>query len=199
MDIKVAGVRIDDNIEITVNMPLISTLVSSMKKYWSLTKVLESELLDFYKQKNFSDVKLNFNPQNISGIPYLSVTGSVADTGDVGVVGRGNRPNGLITPMRPMSIEAVCGKSPIDNTGKLYGVVANRIAKAVHKAMGSWCDVTMVTFRDRSLDDPAYVLVSLDAVNSVDFEAKIRKIIEKQLAQTPSLTKEFIIQGITSW
>lgn len=199
MDIKVAGVRIGDDIEVTVNMPLISTLVSSMDEYWELTKTLESELLDYYKKNKFSDIKLNFNPQNVSGIPYLSVTGSVADTGDVGVVGRGNRPNGLITPMRPMSIEAVCGKSPIDNTGKLYGIAATRISEAIYKAIGCWSHVTIVTFRDRPLEDPAYVLISLDAMDSVNIESQVRPIVEQELAKVPDLTKELIINGIVSW
>lgn len=199
MDIKVAGVRIDSDIEVTVNMPLISNLVPSMDEYWKLTKILEVELLDFYKKNDFSDIKLNFNPQNVSGIPYLSVTGSVADTGDVGVVGRGNRPNGLITPMRPMSIEAVCGKSPIDSTGKLYGIAATRIAEAVHKATDCCVNVTIVTFRDRPLEDPAYVLISADATDSNNFESKIKPIVEQQLAKVPELTKELIIQGVVSW
>lgn len=199
MDIKVAGVRIENDIEVTVNMPLISNLVSSMDEYWELTKILEAELLDFYKKNDFSDIKLNFNPQNVSGIPYLSVTGSIADTGDVGVVGRGNRPNGLITPMRPMSIEAVCGKSPIDNTGKLYGIAATRISEAIYKATGYWSDITIVTFRDRPLEDPAYVLVSLNAEDSTDIESKVRPIIEQQLSQVPNLTEELIFQGIISW
>ncbi len=201
VDIKVAGVRIDDDLEITVNIPFIAPLVSSMDQYRELTKLLASDLRKFLDDGGYKDARLTFNPQDVSGLPYLSVTGSVADTGDVGVVGRGNRPNGLITPMRPMSIEAVSGKSPIDNTGKMYGVLANRIAKTVYEETGYWNDVTIVTFRDRALDNPAYVLLSLDAkeedVESVEIE--VRPIIEKCLAETPNLTKELIFKGIVSW
>jgi S-adenosylmethionine synthetase len=62
---------------------------------------------------------------------YLTVTGLSAEAGDDGQVGRGNRVNGLITPYRPMSLEAAAGKNPITHVGKLYGVMADRIAQAV--------------------------------------------------------------------
>ncbi|MHA1487030.1 MAG: methionine adenosyltransferase, partial [Promethearchaeota archaeon] len=55
-------------------------------------------------------------------ILYLTITGTSAEAGDDGEVGRGNRSNGLITPCRPMSLEAVCGKNPINHVGKLYNV-----------------------------------------------------------------------------
>jgi S-adenosylmethionine synthetase len=51
--------------------------------------------------------------------------------GDDGQVGRGNRVNGLITPGRLMSLEAAAGKNPLSHVGKIYNVLANRIARAV--------------------------------------------------------------------
>jgi S-adenosylmethionine synthetase len=62
---------------------------------------------------------------------YLTVTGTSAEAGDDGQVGRGNRVNGLITPYRPMSLEAAAGKNPVTHVGKLYNVMANRVAEAV--------------------------------------------------------------------
>src|SRR5690606_40191772 len=59
---------------------------------------------------------------------YLTVTGTSAESGDYGQVGRGNRANGLITPHRPMSLEAVAGKNPVTHVGKLYNLLASRIA-----------------------------------------------------------------------
>lgn len=199
MDIKVAGVRMDDEIVLTVNMPFISTKVSSMEEYRELTEHMKQELRGFYNESGFEDMRLDFNPQDVSGLPYLSVTGSVADTGDVGVVGRGNRANGLITPMRPMSIEAVSGKSPIDNTGKMYGVMANRISSDIHEATGDWNNTTIVTFRDRPLDDPANVLIALDAAVSPANAAEIKSIVDRRLSQVPKLTGEFILRGVVSW
>ena len=53
---------------------------------------------------------------------YLTVTGTSAEGGDDGQVGRGNRVNGLITPYRPMSLEAAAGKNPVTHVGKLYNL-----------------------------------------------------------------------------
>lgn len=59
---------------------------------------------------------------------YLTVTGLSAESGDDGQVGRGNRVNGLIAPYRPMSLEAAAGKNPVTHVGKLYNIIAMRIA-----------------------------------------------------------------------
>ena len=53
--------------------------------------------------------------------------------GDDGSVGRGNRCNGLITPYRPMSMEATSGKNPITHIGKLYNVMSKLIADDIAK------------------------------------------------------------------
>ena len=49
--------------------------------------------------------------------------------GDDGSVGRGNRCNGLITPNRPMSMEATSGKNPINHIGKIYNLLSTQIAR----------------------------------------------------------------------
>lgn len=61
----------------------------------------------------------------------LVVSGTSAEAGDDGEVGRGNRINGLITPGRPMSLEAAAGKNPVSHVGKIYNVLARDIAEAV--------------------------------------------------------------------
>jgi len=55
------------------------------------------------------------------------------EAGDDGSVGRGNRANGLITPCRPMSLEASAGKNPVNHVGKLYNILGNLIAQDIVK------------------------------------------------------------------
>src|SRR4030065_974903 len=64
-------------------------------------------------------------------IYYLTVTGTSAECGDDGQVGRGNRANGLITPYRPMTLEATAGKNPITHTGELYTLGAKEISREI--------------------------------------------------------------------
>ena len=46
------------------------------------------------------------NEADSANAQYLTLTGTSAEAGDDGQVGRGNRFGGLITPYRPMSLEA---------------------------------------------------------------------------------------------
>ena len=55
------------------------------------------------------------------------------EAGDDGSVGRGNRANGLITPCRPMSLEASAGKNPVNHVGKIYNLLGNLIAQDIVK------------------------------------------------------------------
>lgn len=66
-----------------------------------------------------------------SGQLYLTVTGTSAEAGDGGEVGRGNRANGLIRPYRPMSLEAVAGKNPVTHVGNRSNLVATRSSTAI--------------------------------------------------------------------
>ena len=58
---------------------------------------------------------------------YLTLTGTSAEAGDDGQVGRGNRFGGLITPYRPMSLEAAAGKNPAAHVGKTYHAIGSDI------------------------------------------------------------------------
>ena len=77
------------------------------------------------------EVAVNAADGDAESTIYLTVTGLSAEAGDDGQVGRGNRANGLITPYRPMRLEAVAGKNPVTHVGKLYNLAASRIAHAV--------------------------------------------------------------------
>jgi S-adenosylmethionine synthetase len=66
-----------------------------------------------------------------TGSIYLTTTGTSAEQGDDGSVGRGNRANGLITPNRPMSMEATSGKNPVNHIGKIYNLLAHELAGSV--------------------------------------------------------------------
>ncbi|WP_276206250.1 methionine adenosyltransferase, partial [Streptomyces ossamyceticus] len=115
--------------------------------------------------------------------------------GDVGVVGRGNRVNGLITPMRPMSIEAPAGKNPLDHTGKIYNVMAMRLARQVHEQCGGPAQVHIFTSKEAPLERPDEVVVTAPDAD----EEKVRVLVEAAVAGSGALTAELIEQGITLW
>ncbi|MFQ6011222.1 MAG: methionine adenosyltransferase, partial [Nitrososphaerales archaeon] len=81
------------------------------------------------------DVEVHVNTADVTedDLCYLTVTGTSAEHGDDGQVGRGNRANGLITPYRPMTLEASCGKNPISHVGKTYNIAARMIVDRLTK------------------------------------------------------------------
>jgi len=81
------------------------------------------------------EVTVNGADDPDSGSIYLTVTGTSAESGDDGEVGRGNRVGGLITPGRPMTMEAAAGKNPVSHVGKLYNIAARAIAARVVRSV----------------------------------------------------------------
>ena len=58
-------------------------------------------------------MSVRLNTRDDDEAVYMTALGTAADTGDCGVVGRGNRANGLVAPAHATSIEAPAGKNPI--------------------------------------------------------------------------------------
>ena len=126
-DVKVMGCRIDNKIILTVAMPLICTRISDASEYEEVKQAAQ-EAIQVFAQQITPDrqlkVEVNTADQARRGVYYLTVTGTSAEMGDDGEVGRGNRASGLITPMRSSSLEAPCGKNPISHVGKVYNAMA---------------------------------------------------------------------------
>ena len=134
-DIKVMGLRDDNHIILTVASAMVSKYVNDLDHYIDVKAKVHDEvqkLAEKYTERNV-EVYVNtadvHDPENPS--VYLTVTGTSAEMGDDGSVGRGNRANGLITPNRPMSMEATSGKNPINHVGKIYNLLSNKIANDI--------------------------------------------------------------------
>lgn len=156
VDVKIVGTRVANDVDLVVNVPLIAAEVPSWATYARRLEEIGQFIRENARDRHGLVIDLTVNP---GPQPYLTVTGSVADTGDVGVVGRGNRSNGLITPMRPMSIEASSGKNPLDHTGKIYARTATELATSIAAAGGGDVVVTISTAKGRPVDDPDLVAV----------------------------------------
>jgi len=137
-DIKVMGLRTGKDLDLTVAMPLISRFVWNEKSYFERKAVLQKEMEKFArKMSTFRNVQVHFNAldapgRGLNGV-YLSLLGTSAEDADSGQVGRGNRVNGLISLNRPMGTEAAAGKNPVSHVGKIYNVLAHRIAKKLYE------------------------------------------------------------------
>lgn len=132
-DIKILGARSGERLELIVACALVGRHVRDLADYLDKKEAVRGLALAAAREVAGGDVEVAVNAADgdTADSIYLTVTGLSAEAGDDGQVGRGNRVNGLITPYRPMSLEASAGKNPVSHTGKLYNLLAPRIAAQI--------------------------------------------------------------------
>jgi len=133
-DVKVMGMRAGDAMRLTVACALVGRHLRDLADYFAAKARVRALAVGAAREvAGAADVEVAVNTADgeTAESVYLTVTGTSAEGGDDGQVGRGNRVNGLITPYRPMSLEAAAGKNPVTHVGKLYNLLAGRIAHAI--------------------------------------------------------------------
>ena len=135
-DVKVMASRVGDDITMTVACAMIDKRIDDVDHYKSSIEQLYNSVYDnalkiIGSEKVNFKLDINTGDDYDRGVYYLTCTGMSQEMGDDGSVGRGNRCNGLITPYRPMSMEATSGKNPITHIGKIYNVMSKLIADDV--------------------------------------------------------------------
>jgi S-adenosylmethionine synthetase len=137
-DVKIMGLRRKDILDLTIAMPLIAIYIRSEKEYFEKKEIIYYEIIRFLdKYEGFRKIQVYLNTldekgRGLGGV-YLSLLGTSAEDADSGQVGRGNRVNGLISVNRPMGTEAAAGKNPVSHVGKIYNVLAHKLAMKIYK------------------------------------------------------------------
>jgi S-adenosylmethionine synthetase len=199
-DIKVMGLRTGKDLDLTVAMPLISRFVWNEKNYFERKAVLQKEMEKFVRKfETFRRVQVHFNTldepgQGLNGV-YLSLLGTSAEDADSGQVGRGNRVNGLISMNRPMGTEAAAGKNPVSHVGKIYNVLAHRIAKKVYHTIKGAREVyvLMLSRIGTPINEPQVATVQImmeDGRRVKDIAGKAEAIVARELATINKFCKE---------
>ncbi len=198
-DVKVLGIRIGNKIRLTVAAAFIASLVKDLDEYLSLKEELRERIADLAVKLTNKEVEVHVNTADYpeKGIVYLTVTGTSAEHGDDGATGRGNRVNGLITPCRPMSIEAAAGKNPVSHVGKIYNALAQRIASQIVEEVKGVREVYVILVSQigKPIDTPQLASVQVipekgTSVERVKYD--IESIVEGELQSVTKLTEEFV-------
>jgi S-adenosylmethionine synthetase len=131
---------------------------------------------------------------------YITLTGTSAEMGDDGSVGRGNRVNGLITPMRSMTMEAAAGKNPVNHVGKIYSVLASETAASIASEHPDIEDITITLLSQigQPIDQPRMAAASIIAPAG-DFrrlQAVVRREMDSRLENVTEVTNR-IVEGKT--
>ncbi|MDD1663609.1 MAG: methionine adenosyltransferase [Methanomicrobiales archaeon] len=138
-DVKIMALRDGDCITLTVACAMVGRYCSGIHEYLEIKETLQAELEKVARRHTSRQVRVDVNTADNpdTGSVFLTVIGTSAEMGDDGSVGRGNRCNGLITPNRPMSMEATSGKNPINHIGKIYNLLSTQVAReCVEKVEG---------------------------------------------------------------
>lgn len=200
-DIKVMGLRRNNHLNLTIAAPQISSLTPDLEHYLSIKEEVKHRIENLATKitKHPVDIYVNTADNPKKGIVYLTVTGTSAEHGDDGNTGRGNRVHGLITPCRPMSLEATAGKNPVSHAGKIYNVLAMNIAETVYKEVGGIKEgyVKILSQIGKPIDQPLTADVEILLEKNVTLHkvrGDIEGIVDEQLANIKKIT-EAIIEG----
>jgi S-adenosylmethionine synthetase len=193
-DIKVLGTRTGPDVEIVACVPFIADRTPSARAY-AEGKASVTEEIRALAMEVLSDRPpvVRVNTRDDGEAVYMTATGTAADTGDVGVVGRGNRVNGLIAPGRVTSIEAPAGKNPTYHGGKIYSVLALDLATATAERTGQETSVIITTSTGTPLSEPDLVAVEIaGGVPSDDARAKVTGIVTTALSEVGKLSESLV-------
>ncbi|MEM1873092.1 MAG: methionine adenosyltransferase [Acidilobaceae archaeon] len=179
-DVKVMGLRKGKKITLTIATAMISSLILDPDEYFSIKSDVREEVLTLASKiaPDYEiEAHINTADSRERGIYYLTVTGTSAEHGDDGATGRGNRVNGLITPFRPMSLEATAGKNPVSHVGKIYNVVARDIAESIYTLLEPRgvreVYVSLLSQIGRPIDDPLIADIKIKMAQGVQLSPDI--------------------------
>jgi len=201
-DVKVMGLRRGNEIELTIAAAIISQLTPDMDHYISVKEEIKKSVEDLACKITDLPVKVNVNTADKidRGIVYITVTGTSAESGDDGNTGRGNRVNGLITPCRPMSMEATAGKNPVSHIGKIYNVFAKIVANKIYEEVKGLREVYVKILGQigRPINDPLHVSIEVltqdDQRLTENMKREMEEIIIEELNNITKITK-MILDG----
>ncbi len=200
-DIKVMGVRVGEKIKITIACAFVDKFVKDVKDYVEKREKVKEIAYSVAKglTEREVDIEINTGDDLEGGNVYITVTGTSAEAGDDGEVGRGNRVNGLITPYRPMSLEAAAGKNPITHVGKLYNITSNEIADRVVKSIPEVEEayVYMVSQIGKPINEPLAVDVKVRTKGALNFQSKVEEIVKECLSEMKDTWRKLVNGEIT--
>ncbi|TYL36635.1 S-adenosylmethionine synthetase [Natronococcus pandeyae] len=205
-DVKIMGKREGDTIDVTVAAAMIDEYIADLDEYIDAVESVREFVTEVANEHTDRDVNVYVNTADDyeEGSIYLTVTGTSAEQGDDGSVGRGNRANGLITPNRSMSMEATSGKNPVNHIGKIYNLLSTSIADSVVADVDGIRDlrVRLLSQIGRPIDEPHVAdvhVVTHEGVSLEDVEADVEAIVDEELGNVTEITRQVIDGELTTF
>lgn len=195
-DIKVMARRIKKRVDITACIPFIAAYTPNKEFYAEKLQFLAQwikQLITAQFDQYEVSISLNTRDNPAKSDYYLTLTGSAIESGDEGVVGRGNRYNGIISFTRHMSMEACCGKNPVYHVGKIYTAIGSLISQEIFNLLGLETYVYLTSQMGRSLSDPWSVYVEISSAKVTQSQQQfVEEIVERNFAKANETTQKIV-------
>jgi S-adenosylmethionine synthetase len=200
-DMKVMGLRDGEDITLTICSGMIGKYIDDLDSYINMTQEMKTYVEELATRYTERDVKVCINTgDNLkTSCIFLTVTGTSAEMGDDGSVGRGNRCNGLITPNRPMSMEATSGKNPINHIGKIYNLLSTQMARDIVKQVPEVQDIyiRLLSQIGKPIDQPLVAsaqIIPREGASFAKAKAEAEVVMDDWLSNVTKIT-EMVIRG----
>lgn len=191
-DIKLMAIRDGSAVRIICAIAMVGRFVDSVDDYFEKKKKIADEIkrnLDQSESDFVFSVEINCldTPERGEAGLHLTVTGLSCENGDSGQVGRGNRVNGLISFLRPQTMEAWAGKNPVTHVGKIYGFAARSLAKRICESLpeATQANVFLVGQIGAPVNKPAHIYCDVAIPKTVAVAAlreEVNRVILKEIA-----------------
>lgn len=193
-DIKILALKNNGRLDLTLACSFISKYIENRNDYFEKKRAVEKEVKDFITGKFNEDPMIKINPDDNEKI-YLSFLGSCIDHFAVGVSGKGNNINGVISSsFRPTSPEGVYGKNIVRHPGRIYNVLASLMAKKLTEDLDlNECYVQVIGVVGENIYSPHQIIV--ESPQKVD-EKEAGKICDYVIGKADNIRLKSLKQNI---
>lgn len=204
-DVKVMGARMDGEILLTCAIPFIAREVKDAAAYTNIKAGVQQAVEAFAKKVDPRVTRVYINTADEDGTDnvYLTLTGTSAEMGDDGSVGRGNRVTGVIAPFRSASLEAAAGKNPISHVGKLYNVLAFLAAQDIIEQVDEVLEAQVYVLSQigQPLDQPLVATATVKGKNGLTDAVKneVAEVLDAHLADMEGLREKLARMEVTMY
>ncbi len=203
-DVKVMGMRRGNEITLTCAVPFIAPQIKDSTEYIEVKGAVREAIQTYASNLDKRPIHIDVNTADEDGTSnvYLTLTGTSAEMGDDGSVGRGNRVTGVIAPFRAASLEAAAGKNPISHVGKLYNVLALLAAQDIVESVPDVreAQVYVLSQIGHPLDQPLIATATVTPRNgnlSENARTAVNAVIDRHLGDMIGLRKKLADMEVT--
>ncbi len=189
-DVKVMGVRVNNDKKITIAMAFVDKNIDTVQDYFRKKERALETIKERVHNEIDEEVEIYLNTlddkkRGKKGI-YLTVTGTSAEAGDSGQVGRGNLVNGIIPLNRPHVSEAAAGKNSYSHVGKIYNCLSDKMAEEIYKEVNGLKEVHiwLLSQIGKPIDQPMIASAQIKTNGNTkikEIEKPVEEEINKQL------------------